>query len=246
MQFYNASDAETSLYADCLYWSGADSTTYPIDPDFTRNANLALDRVTGLILRTDNSWKWDDTNATSSQLITTSAVSATRNVAITASWLKILRVRVLDTAGQYHTLDAVTRDQFSDSDLATTNTGVPTRYAKVGNLIILDKVYTGTIEIQFQRASADYFTPSDTTQEPGFAPQFHRLISLYAALDYTEPNELEGRSRTIRNRIQSLEGELIDHYSQRDADQVHSLRMRKEDYGDSALGETKSLHGFYY
>lgn len=227
-----------SLYADALFWSGANSASFPVDPDFTRSANGAMDRVTALIQRADNTWSWNDANLSTELLdASTALVSGTQKYAISTSWLKIARVRVKDANGNWITLQPVDRDELSDSQLAAS--GTPWAYFKLGGYIYLvgtpNYSSTGGLEVQFQRG-ADYFVVGDTTKAPGFASQFHRLISLYAALDYVEANTIPNRGDVIRNRINAMEAELQQFYADRDRDDRPSLSLRREDYGVDALG----------
>lgn len=236
MQF-NAST--NSLYADALFWSGATSTTFPVDPDFTRSANVALDRVVSLILRADNRWEWNDTNLSTELIdVTTNLASGTQKYAISLSWLKIGRVRAKDQNGNWITLRPIQRSQLSDSHLSAS--GTPYGYFKLGGFLYLVNIpnyaSSGGLEVQFQRG-ADYFVIADTTKTPGVAPQFHRLISLYAALDFTEANELQARSQKIQGRIEALERELLEFYSDRDRDGAPSLSVRGEDYGSAAMDD---------
>ena len=247
MQF-NGTDPENSLYEDTLYWSGATSTLYPADPDFTRNANFALDRIDSLILKADGQWQHDDANR-STELIDTSInlVAGTVKYAILTSWLKIARFRVKDPNGNWITLKPKDRRQLSDTELE--ETGTPRYYDKLGNFLYLYPIpnysSTGGGEVQLQRGS-DHFVVGDTTKEPGFAPQFHRLVSLYAALDYTEPNDLDARSKVIRNRIEPLEAELMEFYARRDNDEVPNLGLRQEDYGQHSFSGEVLPKGFIF
>lgn len=238
-----------SLYADTLYWSGATSTTYPVDPDFTRNANFGLELCEAYIQRADATWLWDDSNNTDLPIATTDLTSGQSDYALTISHRKIQRVRVKDSNGNWITLQPIIRRQLSDSQLNAD--GTPKYYYKLGRSIFLISTpnysQTGGLEVQFQRGSS-YFVVGDTTKTPGFAPQFHRLISLYAALDFTDANEMESRSQKIHARIgefpdevngiagSGMLKELSDFYSTRDDDQAPSVNLRTEDYGSSAMG----------
>lgn len=225
-------DGVNSLYADTLAWSGATSTTYPVDPDFTRNANFALDRVVSLIQKSDTLWEWEDINNTDLPLATTALVSGQADYALSVTHLKILRVRIKDASGNWITLKPKNRKRLTDGELAAS--GTPSTYDLMGNSIILNNIpnyaSSGGLEIQFQRG-ASYFIVGDTTKTPGFAIQFHRLISLYAALDWTEQNEMEKRSRKIRENIARMEAELVEFYSDRTRDEAPSISLRQEDYG---------------
>lgn len=228
------------LYSDCLWLCGilaSDTTTYPIK-DFTRNANFGLDRATVIIVKADGNWKHDDTVQTSELLdITTALVTGTKKYLIPVTWLKIgAPVRVKDSSGNWHTLTAKNRNRLTDAELA--ETGIPETYDRLGNYIYLSPTpnysLAGALEVPFQRGPA-YFTYTDTTKTPGFASTFHRLISLYAALDYCETNELASRVKSIQGKIDKLEAEMVLHYSERNEDEQPNLNIEKDDYGQIGM-----------
>lgn len=227
------------LYSDARFWCGianTDTTTYPL-ADFTRNANFALDRVSSLIM------KWDDTNNTDLPIATTSLVASQQDYGIAVGHLKVLKVRIKDQQGNWVSLDPINRRDLTDSQLTAT-AGDPKRYDKVGNSLFLypkpSYASSGGLEVQFQRG-ASYFATTDTTKTPGFATHFHRLVSLYAALDYCETNDFDKRAAKIRANIQTLEAELITHYSSRDLDAKISLKIQNEDYGQIGLSQDGRL-----
>lgn len=222
-----------SIVADVHYWAGTDSVTYPI-ADITRNANLALETVTTKIMRSAGRWQFDDTNRTDLPIATTDLNSGQDNYSLAVSHLKVARVRIKDLQGKWRTLKATDRRNLSDEQLA--EVGVPVWYDKLGVSLFPIPVpnYTSEegLEVQFERQPS-YFTTSDTTKEPGFASNFHRLISLYTALDYTDPNELEKRSAKIRGRIQEMEEQLEEFYADRERDEMpHFSTEGNNEYTD--------------
>lgn len=245
MQF-NSETNNLDLYSDARFWCGissSDTTTYPL-ADFTRNANFALDKVTALIFKSDGKWQWDDTVQTSELLdVNTALVANTQKYAVSVTWLKIGKVRVKDQQGNWITLEPADRRNLTDNQLTAT-AGNPKQYDILGNWLYLHPKpsysLSGGLEIQFQRG-ASYFATTDTTKTPGFATHFHRLISLYAALDYCEVNSLDKRASKIRANIQTMEAELIQHYSSRDADAKVYLKIQNEDYGQIGLSDDERL-----
>lgn len=237
-----------SLYADALFWSGATSDTFPIDPDFTRSANFALQRITAAVQKCDNTWKYSDSNSSSELIDSSTNLTNTNKYAISLAWLKISRVRVKDPNGNWITLKKVTRDELTDAQLSAT--GTPWAYYKLGKYIYLvgtpNYSATGGFEVQYQ-TSGDLFVVDDTTKEPGFAPQFHRLVSLLCAMDFTMANEMEKRTQKILSIVgrepdpvsgdpgAGMFRELVAFYTERDQDGIQSAGVRKEDYGASAL-----------
>lgn len=223
-----------SIVADVHYWAGTDSATYPI-ADLTRNANQALSVVSSKILRNDNSWEFQDFNATGLSIGLTDVVSGQADYTPAVTHLKILKVRIKDPQGNWITLTPVSRRQLTDSEL--NSTGVPSKYDKLGGSIFPypkpNYDSEDGMEVQFQQ-EMEYFETTDTTKEPGFASPFHRLVSLYTALDFTEPNDLESRTQKIRGRIQAMELELERFYQDRDYDTPPNIGVAKEDYGQGS------------
>lgn len=224
MKFNHGTD---SLYADALYFAGASATDFPIAA-FTRLGNAGLDRVTSLIQRSDTTWEWDDDNQTDLPIAVTDMTASRADYSLAVTHLKVLRVRVMDQSGNWITLDPVSRRDLSDAELAAT--GTPQKYDKLGSSIFLypkpSYGASGGIEVQFQRP-ASYFEITDTAKEPGFAAQFHRLISLHAAADFCDANGKDQRAASIRKRIESLETELVEFYADRDRDHEPSMSVER-------------------
>lgn len=263
MQF-NSETNGLDLYSDCRWWCGldetSDTTTYPIKA-FTRNANKALDYLNAIALRCDGIWQFDDGNNTATELldITTNIVSGTAKYALSVSWLKINRVRIKDANGNWVTLVQRDRRQYSDAQL-NASSGTPWGYDLIGNWLYLDKApnynSTGGLEVQFQRG-ASLFVNTDTTKTPGFAVQFHTLVSMMAALDYVDMNEMESRATKLRARIgqapdlaNGIRGaggllEFANFYSGRDNDGPPNISVRREDYGQGGLGGWPPTGGGY-
>lgn len=246
MRFSGAVSTYLTLVDHARYWSGTNSTSYPIGP-LTRNINLALDRVTVLIMRSDARWQWDDINNADEPIGTTALTSGQRQYSIGSAHLKILKVRIRDPQGNFVSLDPVDRRDLTDSQLTEGN-GTPRKYDKIGDSIHLypapNHTNSAGLEVQVQRG-ANPFVDTDTTKEPGFASPFHSMVSFFAALDHCDLNGLERRAQTIRSRlgidihgriVGGLAAELVDFYSSRDRDEKKFLSLRKEDYGERALG----------
>lgn len=232
-----------SIVADIDYWAGTDSTTYPI-ADKTRNANQALSKVVEMIMRSAGRWQFDDTNYDDLPIATADLIAGQSNFSLDVSHLKVARVRIKDEHGKWKILRPVDRRDLSEEELNAT--GTPDKYDKLGVSLFFFPLqnysYPEGIEVQFER-DADFFTVADTTKAPGFASVFHRLISLNAALDYTEPNELEARSRKIIKRIEKMEAELTEFYSDRDRDEQPFMstdgnrEYAVDSYGAAYFGE---------
>jgi len=239
------------LYSEARDWCGiavTDTTTLPL-VTFIRSVNFGLDRVNSLILRADGRFQFNDINNTGELLdVTSNLVSGTQKYAIALNWLKIGKIRIKDSAGNWVSLIPVDRRELTDSQL-TADAGDPKRYDKLGNYIYLhpkpNYSSSGGLEVQFQQG-ASHFAYNATTTVPGFDSDFHILVALYGARDYCEKNGLENRANAIRAKIGApssdgrvgfgLENELMERYSSRDMDSKITLKTQSDDYGQSALG----------
>lgn len=233
------------LYSEARSWCGiplTDTTTLTL-ATFVRSANFGLDRVISLILRSDGK-DFDDNNNSGELLdVTENLVSGTSKYSIGLTWLKLGRVRIKDSEGEWVTLDPVTRHELTDAQLTADN-GDPRRYYTLGNYIYLNPApnyaSTGGLEVQYQRG-ASYFAYDATTTVPGFDSDFHILLALYGARDYCQKNDMTQRANAILSRIGAppsqgvagfgLENELMERYSSKDTDQKVSLQVRGENYG---------------
>lgn len=243
MQF-NSETNNLDIVSDIKFWCGiasTDTTSYPLKA-MARNSNFGLDKVVSLILRSDQTWQWDDLNSTDTPIGTKALVSAQKDYSIDVTHLKILKVRIKDSAGNWISLNRIDRRDLTDFQL-TASDGVPTSYDKFGNSIRLNPApnyaSAGGLEVQFQRG-ASYFAYDSTTKEPGFASQFHRLVPLYASLDYLEANGPEKREAKVRVKIMQMEEALVDFYSSRNMDEKQSFTLRKDDYGEIGLSDDYS------
>lgn len=236
MQFQSEANG-LDLVSDIKYWCGipsADTTTYPIK-DITRNANFGLANVISLIKKNDKQWVWDDSNDTDLPIATTDLVVDQRDYSLDISHLKITRVRIKDSSGNFITIYPVNREEIGDATLNAPS-GFPTCYVKMGRSILLYPAcasgmvtLSGGLEVQFERG-ANYFAYTDTTKAPGFDEQFHRLVSLYAARDYLMANDVQNRLTRVETEIFKREQELIRFFSDRARDTKKKLTMRGKSY----------------
>lgn len=245
MQIRNDSSTHLSLYHLALRWAQAAATDYPF-AEFVQSANVWLDKVVAIILRNDNTWEFEDINNTDIPLATTDLVAAQEDYSLAASHLKILRIRVKNSQGNWITLQPIQRRELSDAQLR--ETGTPSGYDKLGNSLFLtpipDYASSGGLEVQFQRGGS-YFATGDTTKEPGFASSFHEIIALGAALDFCDINGKEKQAEAIRARlgtepIGSDEGSgflaaLATHYRTRDYDRPQTISLKQSNRSTGLL-----------
>jgi len=228
----NPTTTEDSLYKDTLYWTGANTATFTIE-DFIRSANFAQDIVVSKIFKSNARWKFDDSNNSDRPIGVANLVANQDNYTIDVTHLKINRVRIKTDTGEWKTLTPIDRRD-ADDDLLN-STGTPEYYDKDGMSLtfypMADYSYTGGVELEFQRGAVS-FTITDTDTEPGFASQFHRLVSLYPAIDWltsnsTAKNPLTHRINIVNTKIKEMESDLEEYFRNRDKDEAPTMRPKR-------------------
>lgn len=223
---------EVGLYQDALFWTGQNTGTFPI-AEFTPLANQAQNRVVALIQENDSKWKWRDSNSGSRDIGVTDLVANQEDYTMEVYHMKIKEVRIKDKNGNWKTLIAKDRRELSDDQKNAT--GEPETYDKDGDSIIpnplADYSSTGGMEVHYQ-AGPVYFLKTDTTKKPGFCSLFHRLVSMYASMDWlisnsTAKNPLSHKITRLEGAIFKMEQNLITHYLGRDEDEAPILRPKR-------------------
>lgn len=251
---------DLDLYSEARDWCGiplTDTTTLLLKT-FVRSANIGLDRAEALILRADGK-QFDDNNQSGELFdVTESLVAGTAKYSIGITWLKMGKVRIKDSGGEWITLDEIDRKDLTDAQL-TAPSGDPKFFYNLGNFTYLNPApsYSSTngLERQYQRG-ASYFAHDATTTVPGFDSDFHILIALYGARDYCEKNGLSQRAIAIRAKIgnppspgingSGLENELIERYSSKNTNKKTTLTPPREDYGQGRGSSNRNRDGFVF
>lgn len=234
---------DSGLIQDINDWCGTDDTSYPIAKK-TRDINAWLDRVVSLILQSDGRWQWDDSNYTDLPIGTGDLVSGQQDYNIAGStFLNISRLEVMGPDGNYYLLDPIDEHDIANQALSEymKTPGRPLKYDKKGDSVFLcpapasgSVTLAKGLKVSFQRTGS-YFTASDTTKSPGFNPLFHRILSLGPSLDYVSKNEMVTKVKIIAPMVEKLEAGLILAYSTRSKDEKTTLRLRKENFGESGF-----------
>lgn len=218
----------TEIKKDIDFLVGTDDTSYPI-ADKTRNANRHFDDVVSLILQSDAKWKWDDTNHTDQPIGTINLIEGVSEYEVSgATYLKINLVKVKDINGRYQVLTPVDKDvnnaQFL-TDLEEGQNSLPRCYDKLGDFIwILPGpsaslvTLPGGLKVWFQRGAV-YFVDADDVKIPGFAAQFHRILSVGASLDYAIANTMTNKINMLTPMFNQLKADLVVFYSERSGDE---------------------------
>lgn len=235
MQFSNASDTSLGLYQDAQYLAGVDSNAFKL-VDFTRSANRYYYRAAVSAWKASSIWDFDDTNKTDFPVATTTLVNNQADYQIPTNALKILRVEVKDSSGEWsrvlpfdETQVGVALPEFYET------AGVPKFYRAVSNSIILYPAPDTTrvtasagLQLYFLREVTE-FTTASTTTEPGLPEPFHRILSLGAAYDFCLAKGMD-KAPSLKAETEQLMNELTAFFTGRLQDFKLKVRPRIENY----------------
>ena len=223
---------------------GTSSTDYTLAQK-ARNANRWNERATSLILQSDGKMEWDDYNQTDLPVGTMALVANQQDYSPNeAGLLKITKIECKDASGNWNVLKQIDKSQFKNQamDEYQDVAGDPREVDFVGNTFMLypkpSFASADGLKIHYQRIPS-YFTASDTTKEPGFAPIFHRYLSFGMALDWAMAHNMTTKITIFRDEIQKLEQGIVEFYSSRNRDFKNTITLEQESYsGDSEEGES--------
>jgi len=236
---FSDSAGGAGIVEDIDFLLGTNSTSYPI-ADKTRNINRRFDEAVSLIMQADERWQWDDINQSDSPILTQALVNNQQNYTVSGfTYLKIIRVEVLDINGKYYLLEPIDVHEVQNQSMTEFQgtAGRPLYYDKMGDELWLypkpssaHVITTDGLKVYYQRGPS-YFTTADTTKQPGFAPLFHRILSLGAALDYAMAKGMNSKISTLMPQLTKLQADLVTFYAGRVRDQKVRMSIQKENYG---------------
>lgn len=224
-----------SIVEDIDFLVKSNAVSFPLNQKLRIINKINYD-VTTDILKYQSNWEFDDTNKTDFPIATTNLVASQRDYTLPTTMVKLLRVEVKDSAGNWQRVrqfDETQVDQalteFNKSD------GLPRLYREVGNSIELypspasaSTTLISGLKCYYQRVITD-FTTSDASTEPGFAKQFHPILSYGTAYEYAIINGLDV-APALKNRLDELRAELREYYSSRNREVKPTLKVTKRNY----------------
>lgn len=245
LQFNDTSADKNGLIQECedavFGTYGVISGDATLLATFTRKINNALNTVAHLIMLADGRWQWDDNNKTDFPIATTNLVttvgSEQQDYAFDLDFLRILRVEILDQAGNWNKLQPIDEADIYDQSLTDflKTAGLPLYYDKTANSIFLYPkplatavTSTGGLKVYFQRPPS-YFTTADTTKVPGINSLFHRLVALLASQDYADMKLLTV-AKPLADKVQVEKDALGEFYALRNEDEHIKLSTKKYNF----------------
>lgn len=229
MQFSDTS-GKTGLVEDIDFLASTDAVSYPL-ADKARNMNRHYYEAVADIFRVAGRNQYDDSNLASLNKVDLTMTNLTHEVALADGNMKIYGVEVKDLAGNYTRLNEIDFDDMKRSISSfTTSSGFPRWYDLRGAYVYLEPApssasvtLTSGLRLWVGR-EIDIFTSADTTQEPGFAEPFHRIISLGAAWDYLVVNGPTDKADRVLQKYQMLREQLRIFYTEKNEDVQTRIR----------------------
>ena len=230
MQFSDVTNNQ-GILQDIDFLAGTTSASYPTK-DKTRNINIAYHDVTRLIWECADDWNYDDANATDLPKVLRTLGQASASYQIPTTAQKIERIEIQDANNNWIKLEPI---DYSDINVALDEyrgtASQPTHYDLVGNYITLypapSSAYvtlSSGMALRVARNVTEFATTA-TTEVPGFATQFHRLLSIGASLDF----EKDASSRNLLLQMQDrLQKGLRKMYSSREVEKRVELKPRSK------------------
>lgn len=239
---YNSHATNQDLVSATRDFCDADSSSYPIE-ELTRNFNAGYELLIGKVIGSDGAWEWDDTNYTTLPRGVGTLVEGQEAYSFASNYLNIRSVEVLDVNSPavfrkltpFQDLDLGNRgpeEYFGLESDGSPKIGFPRYYDKEGDTIKLYPAPTSTqvtlssgLRVWFQR-TADLFTTSDTTQEPGLPSPYHVLLAYYAAIPYCMKYK-QDRVVWLNDQWNRGIAELLAFMGRRSKDERKVMTMRK-------------------
>jgi hypothetical protein len=200
--------------------------------------------VVSIIFQNDRRWKYDDFNQSDMNIFYTTLVEGQNDYEVSgADFLTIEEVAIKDSDGKYRILSPVVREESVSQELENLeggNAGVPTKYEKHGNSILLYPSPSLTyltasegLRVRGKRLPS-YFSADDTITEPGFNPLYHDYLSMGAAYDYALANGMRNKVNQLSPELQKKEVAIANDYADRARDDKPKASVEDNDeYQDS-------------
>lgn len=214
----------SQIDSDTDFLCGSTSATYSTT-NKRRNHNIAYQDIATIIWESDGTWAFDDANATDTPIATRTIANASASYMVPTTALRIQGVEVKDANGDWQKLRAIA---LGDLDISPeeylTGTGMPVEYMLNGNEIRLFPApgtgyvtMTSGMAVRLNRAVTEIAVTATTTI-PGFATAYHRILSLAAAIDFTQNDQqrkfLVGQRARLENGLRKFYSRRADEYRQ--------------------------------
>ena len=223
MVFSNSATG-AGIVEDIDFICGTDSVSYPLI-DKARNSNRHYWVAVSDILRTQGRTQWDDSNLTTLSELTFDLVAGQQDYSWPSGALKLDAIEIKNSNGDWVRLQEIDTDELrrTITDFEETD-GMPKYYDVRGDSIFLypapaaASVTTTAGGKVYVAREFDALVSGDTTQEPGFAEPYHRILSLGASYDWLVVNDTDAKSNRVLQQYEMLRQSLREFYSTKNKD----------------------------
>ena len=190
---------------------------------FTRLINDRYGLVANKIWKTTGDWEYDDTNQTTLPVATTDLVADQQDYGLPSSAQKLERVEIKNQDGDYIIIRPIDKSQIENQAMSEfyETAGTPVYYDVVGrSLLLYPKPGTGYVTLTaglkiYVSRDVVQFNSTATTQEPGLAANFHRLLPLGACIDYAVGKSMDSVAKNCIYLYQETEKDMEEFYGRR-------------------------------
>ena len=238
---FNDTSSETGICQFIDFQCHTDTTSYPLK-DKARNCNVWYRKAVTWVREAPSDWQYDDSNLDTSTdyptalpIWTTKLVGNTQNYKLPSTAQKVERVEVLDDDANYQIVLPIDKEQITDKAMSEfeETAGLPEYYDMVGASVVLYPkpgtsfiTTTNGLKVYVAR-DIDEFYSTDTTQEPGFVSNFHRIISLGGSYDFEEDPT---KKNYLLAQIKELKDGIKEFYSTRHREYRNLIQPHKHSY----------------
>lgn len=217
----------------------SDATSFPI-AEKTLYVNAALEELIAEIINADGTWEYDDTNYTNLPRGTGTLVEGQQTYSFASEYLQIQMIEIKDNNGKWIKISPLDKSELGDLSpdeyFGVDSSGNPTKgfpwyYDQLGDTIFLYYAPTSTnvtlasgLRVWFKR-TADLFTTTDTTQEPGLPSTHHMLLAYMGSLPYCMKYKKD-RVPLYQKKVDEMRKSLIAHYSHRERSKKKQMTMK--------------------
>lgn len=213
MQFSDSSNKQ-GIIEEIDFFVNTDSNSYQL-VDKMRNINRWYEKVIGWIIDSSSSrLQFDDSKYTTAPVATADLITGQAVYPFDESWLTIDRIDLLMGEGWTNLQSFDQSDITGGYDAYLDKPGTPQYFDIQGSSFILKPApsydQANGLKVWFTR-KGKLFNQFDNEDEPGFVPQFHRILSLGAAYDYAISRAMP-QAQSLRAEIEQLHSELEEFY----------------------------------
>lgn len=219
----------TELKSDIDFLCGSTSASYP-DADKIRNLNIAYNDVARLVWESAGSWQFDDSNASTLPIAKTTLVHNQQDYSLPTDAQRVEEVVVKDSSGNWSKLrpfdihdTTIAPEEYLDT------AGLPVYYDIIGRSIMLYPtpssgycILASGLGVYVSRNVTE-FAVTASSEVPGFAIPFHRILSYAVAMDFIQDNSQRQTYAILKDK---LEKGLANFYAKRDVESPSQIKPR--------------------